>query len=116
MACDVSTPEGFEEYMGGIFEDTTGDLDVTHVISVVGFGEENGVKYWIGRNSWGSWWGESGFFRVVRGINNIAIESFCAYAVPTDTWTTPVKHTTTEIERSDPLNDFKNSDYSLDNS
>jgi cathepsin X len=87
ISCGIATPEAFEEYTGGIFEDTTGDRDVTHIISVVGFGVENGVKYWIARNSWGTSWGESGFFRIVRGVNNINIEHECSWAVPEDTWT-----------------------------
>ena len=69
ISCEVATPEVFEEYTGGIMYDPTGDVDVTHLISVVGFGVENGVKYWVGRNSWGTWWGENGFFRIVRGLN-----------------------------------------------
>lgn len=56
------------------------------------------------RNSWGTHWGESGFFRVVRGINNIGIESECAWATPKDTWSGPVIHQTTPAEKNDPRN------------
>jgi hypothetical protein len=57
------------------------------------------------RNSWGTHWGEDGFFRVVRGVNNINIEGDCDWAVPLDTWTDKVKHITTEEEQNDPNND-----------
>ena len=95
IACGVAVPDALEDYTDGIFNDTTGDLEIVHDISVVGFGEENGVKFWTVRNSWGSHWGEAGFFRVVRGTNNIAIESDCAWATPKDTWTNDVRHNTT---------------------
>lgn len=87
IACGIAVPDSLEEYTSGIYEDTTGDQEIVHDVSVVGYGVENGQKYWVVRNSWGTHWGEQGFFRVVRGKNNIAIESDCAWAVPEDTWT-----------------------------
>ena len=105
IACGIAVPDSLESYTGGIYEDDTGDLDIVHDISVVGYGVENGTKYWVVRNSWGSHWGEQGFFRVVRGVNNIAIESDCSWAVPEDTWSVKVKHITTDDERNDPRNE-----------
>ena len=104
IACDVAVPEALETYTGGIFCDTTGDLNTVHVISVVGYGEEDGTPYWLVRNSWGEHWGEEGFVRVCRGTNNIAIESNCNWATPKDV-SKKVWHMTTDEERNDPLND-----------
>lgn len=104
IACGIAVPDSFETYTGGIYEDKTGDMNIVHDISVVGFGVENGTKYWTVRNSWGTHYGETGFVRVIRGINNIAIESDCAWATPTDTWTNPWWHQTTQAEKNDPRN------------
>eukprot|EP00126_Sphaerothecum_destruens_P013059 Sdes_comp22342_c0_seq1m20824 len=88
IVCGVSVTDEFEHYAGGIFEDKTGATQVNHDIEVAGFGEEKNettgqvTKYWIARNSWGTYWGEKGWFRIVRGVNNLAIESNCDWAVP----------------------------------
>lgn len=109
IACGVAVPQSLEDYKGGIYCDETGDKNIVHDISVVGYGEENGQKYWLVRNSWGSHYGEDGFVRVCRGQNNIAIESDCAWATPKNTWggegQTPTFHKTTDAEKNDPKND-----------
>lgn len=111
IACSIATPKDFHNYTEGIYHDKTGAKRTTHAISIVGYGEENGVKYWLGRNSWGENWGESGFFRVVRGINNIAVESSCSFGVPIDTWTNKTVHVTTDKDRNDTRNDYTNGPY-----
>jgi cathepsin X len=107
IACGIAVPEALENYTSGIFEDTTGDMNIVHDISIVGYGVENGVKYWTVRNSWGQHYGEEGFVRVVRGKNNIAIESDCSWATPLDTWTKDQRHHLTEEEKNDPRNEVK---------
>lgn len=90
----MATTNEFENYTGGIFEDKTGANATSHAISIVGYGVENGTKYWLVKNSWGSYWGINGYFKIIRGINNLAIESKCTFVVPTDTWTDDIRNKT----------------------
>lgn len=86
----------FDAYDGGIYYDQSGITDTNHEVTIVGWGEQNGVKFWRVQNSWGSHWGEEGFFRIVRGINNLGMESSCYWATPVEDWT--AKHITTQEE------------------
>lgn len=79
----VYSTKKFKLYAKGIFEDkecneeryADDDLGV-HAIVVVGYGQENGVDYWIIHNSWGvDEWGENGFGRIRRGVNACNIGS-----------------------------------------
>jgi len=53
---------------------------VDHAVLLVGWGEEDGKKYWTLQNSWGPDWGEDGFFRIQMGENDSGIESIAEAA------------------------------------
>jgi len=76
-----------ETYTGGIITATT-PANIDHVISIVGYGTDNatGIDYWICRNSWGQYWGEDGWFRIVRGQDALGIEDMVSWATPKLTW------------------------------
>ncbi len=63
-------------YTSGIFSSSDCPTDINHSITIVGWGIENGVKYWSIKNSWGTDWGENGYFRLKRGVNMCGINTF----------------------------------------
>lgn len=70
-----------------ISEKTLSDYNISweyinHSIIILGWGEEDGVKYWICRNSYGPDWGENGHFRIRRGSNDYAIETEPSSYIP----------------------------------
>lgn len=102
ISCGIAvTDDLYLNYTGGVYYDTTNNTEIDHDISVVGYGVDaaTGWKYWLIRNSWGTYWGENGFFRLRRGVNNIAIESgACSWATPKDTWSQDFNITTNELK------------------
>jgi cathepsin B len=79
----------FEDYTSGIYHHVTGSSVGGHAVRFVGWGVENGVKYWKVANSWNPYWGEKGYFRIVRGTNEGGIEQQGIASADTATWTNP---------------------------
>ena len=53
-----------------------------HAVLIIGFGTdpETGLQFWKVKNSWGPLWGESGFFRIVKGYGHCGIGAYVAVA------------------------------------
>lgn len=68
--------QSFESYTSGVYwkKSLSDPMLGGHAIKIIGFGTENGVKYWLVANSWNSDWGMGGFFKIRRGTNECQIE------------------------------------------
>jgi len=54
-------------YSSGVFDGCSfANIDINHVIQLVGYGTDAGADYWIVRNSWGPGWGEGGYIRMQK--------------------------------------------------
>lgn len=85
IACSVyAHSDAFDKYVEGVIQDKAVYNYTTHVVAILGWGvSDEGLSYWIGRNSYGTTWGEKGWFKLERGVNALDIEKHtCAWAVP----------------------------------
>jgi C1A family cysteine protease len=56
----------FQFYSGGILDSVECGTKLDHGVLIVGYGEEDGKKYWLVKNSWSSSWGEDGYVKIAR--------------------------------------------------
>jgi cathepsin L len=54
------------DYESGIFDGCDKDAELGHAVLAVGYGQDQGKKYWTIQNSWGAEWGENGFIRILK--------------------------------------------------
>ncbi|KAK2842255.1 hypothetical protein Q5P01_012455 [Channa striata] len=74
----------FMSYHEGVYTSTkchnTTDK-VNHAVLAVGYGKDNGIPYWIVKNSWGPMWGMNGYFLIERGKNMCGLAACSSYPV-----------------------------------
>ncbi|XP_067936308.1 tubulointerstitial nephritis antigen-like [Watersipora subatra] len=87
----ITVHPDFYLYESGIYSHTREEflllernhtISGTHSVKIIGYGEENGVKFWRCVNSWGQSWGERGMFRIKRGTDEVGIEDFVVAVWP----------------------------------
>ena len=71
----------FQSYASGILTSPSCGTSLDHGVLIVGYGESNGQKYWLVKNSWGTTWGDAGYVKIARsdstndaGICGIAMD------------------------------------------
>ena len=82
VAFEVVSP--FRLYKEGVFtSDTCGSTsqDVNHAVLAVGYGVENGIPYWLIKNSWGAEWGDNGYFKMELGKNMCGVATCASYPI-----------------------------------
>jgi aminopeptidase C len=83
IAIAINTPDCFMSYESGVFRETTscncaeigsdGYPVITHAVNLVGYSVNSATQgcagHWIVQNSWGTTWGEKGYFRLCIPLN-----------------------------------------------
>lgn len=65
----------FPTYKSGVYTHQSGSALGGHAVTLVGYGELDGTKYWKIKNSWNEQWGNGGHFLIQRGTNECGIEN-----------------------------------------
>ena len=80
---------------------TTDNSSTRHTVLVVGYGNENGVPYWLVKNSWSSSWGIDGYIKLAWRNNICGVTKNPVVALfKHTTFQFPVKE---KIDRVNPL-------------
>lgn len=74
--------EDFLAYKSGVYQHQKGGFLGGHAIKIIGWGIEDGVKFWLIVNSWNTNWGDKGTFKILRGSNHCGIEGSVVAGLP----------------------------------
>ena len=69
----------FQFYSSGVITNVSCGTQTDHGVLIVGYGVENGIDYWLVKNSWGPAWGDNGYVKLER-TNSENTEGMCGLA------------------------------------
>lgn len=80
---------GFQFYKSGIYSGEGCGTNVDHGVLAVGYGtSDDGVDYWLVKNSWANTWGHKGYIKLARKSSSpegmCGILSFASYPIIDD--------------------------------
>jgi len=76
VECAFQVYQDFMAYSGdAVYHHVTGQYLGGHAVKMLGWGVQNGEKYWLCANSWNTSWGNQGYFKIRKGSNECGIES-----------------------------------------
>jgi len=70
VSIGIAASQELQFYAGGTYQGSCAD-QINHAVTAIGYGtDEQGQKYWLLKNSWGTTWGENGFMKILRDSGN----------------------------------------------
>jgi hypothetical protein len=71
LVTTMAVYQDFFSYHTGIYSFVSGSLAGYHAVLIVGYDDPG--QYFIVKNSWGTWWGEAGYFRIAYSELNSVV-------------------------------------------
>ncbi|XP_063039874.1 procathepsin L-like [Engraulis encrasicolus] len=77
----IDAEPNFYNYESGVYQDDScSSSELNHAVLVVGYGSQDGLDYWLVKNSWSTSWGEGGYVKMARNRHNqCGIATYCFY-------------------------------------
>jgi len=70
--------DAFGKYESGVLSSGCG-TQLDHAVLAVGYGTQDGLDYWLVKNSWGGDWGENGYIKIAQAGNQCGVLNQAVY-------------------------------------
>eukprot|EP00929_Paragymnodinium_shiwhaense_P075220 TRINITY_DN3844_c0_g1_i1.p1 TRINITY_DN3844_c0_g1~~TRINITY_DN3844_c0_g1_i1.p1 ORF type:complete len:562 (-),score=160.64 TRINITY_DN3844_c0_g1_i1:289-1974(-) len=87
LSVSIQVPDDMLYYDSGVLNVTScahKEDTIDHSVVLVGYGSENGLDYWVIRNSWSTYWGDAGYIKIARGENDCCVSSQVGFPILTN--------------------------------